>query len=377
MAAEQAGARGLTPAQADHRPRIRIAGPPFPSPLYASVPHDRGLGDHHYLPYLRTSPPRGVPEVSRGTFYTKRAGFIDLAHLRKTVDWAAYLAARAEAALRAGEAGMAVRFTEPDRYRLTFHYPPEWRTLTSAEREEIIPELALRIAQRATYVSVTWHEILTWYGYKGTVIIPERMSAFCFEDVMSHLVGLKVAGDAIRDPDRAYNEAVTVALDREIAELEKVTGPEKAEILARVEGNWWSFAQARKRMLNTGFPKGDVQGWLVRGLDFDPPPQPKTYTVPAPGIIRGRDFRGFLSVEMDPRAWQWFAIRKNLPVGTEKVDPERHFPLILAGIKAGMEEKFGPYAAVPYPANPLPEANPRGGGVRCFAKSRPGDRFIR
>lgn len=345
-------AGGLTREMAERRPRIRVGSLPFPSPIYDRVP-DRGTGEHHYLPDHRTEPPPGTPEVSRGTFYTKRGGFLDIGHIRKAIDWTAYIAWHTERALRAGQSTIDFRFTEPSLYRLTLTYPPFWKNLSAEEREKLIPELSIRIAQRVTYGSLTWHEILTWHGYTVTLVVPERPSAFSFDDVISHFVGIKVAGDAIRDSSRPYNQAVTAALDREITALGRVSAETEALALDSVKHNWWTFGRTWKRFLDVGYSGEEVRPWLVRGLPFDSDPQPASYSLPQLASVRGRDFSDLLTLEIAPRVLQKKGILKKLPDGADRVIPKVHFPLIMAGIESEAQRQFGPFTAAPYPPNPV------------------------
>ena len=49
------------------------------------------------------------------------------------------------------------------------------------------------------YTMVTWHEILTWFGYKSVGIVPEYHSSFSWEDTYSNLLGTVLAARALRD----------------------------------------------------------------------------------------------------------------------------------------------------------------------------------
>ncbi len=347
-------ARDLTPDLATRRPRVRLASLPFPGLFYHEAPNGE-FGTHHYIPFQKMDPrTRGSRfEVSRGMVYTKRAGFIDLAHLRKTIDWTAYIAHHVREKLRRGESQWKVRFYEPTLFYLRFRYPEGWNQLPAETKAHLLDELAIQIAQEVTYVSLTWHEIITWYGYGATLLFSEKASAFTVDDVVAHALGVRIAGAAIRNPHLPYNQAVTHTLESELRALGRVSRAQAREALEQVKGNWWTWNRSRKRFLDVGYPQGKVEPWLVRDLSFDPAPEPRIFTVPSLRNVAGQDCREMLDIRIQPRVLQSNKVHQWLPERENPIHPEEDFPIILDGIRTEMKKKYGPQALLPYADPPF------------------------
>ena len=111
-------AERLDDGQASHRPRGRLASTPYPNILFRPM-KQMNMGAHHY----RAKVVRKTRETSGGHFYTRRGGFIDLSHLRKTTDWAAWLESQIRQDLAKGKTTLRYRCSEPSLYHLTVDYP--------------------------------------------------------------------------------------------------------------------------------------------------------------------------------------------------------------------------------------------------------------
>ena len=135
----------------------------------------------------------------RGVFYTCRGGFLDVTHIRLAGDLTAYVLPRIRLALDSGWTCIQIRGHEPSIFRLAFDYPSSWYRMEHDERQDLIDELSVRLSMRLAYTMATWHEFLTWYGYKSTIVFPETGSAFTYEDTTSHALGVLVAGEALRE----------------------------------------------------------------------------------------------------------------------------------------------------------------------------------
>ena len=184
------------------QPRHRIGALPFPGTftLYRAVDPDQ-LGPHRYG---RTPRLFRADERESGIIYTTRAGFLDLAHLRLTVDWTRYYARRVRAAMEAHTEQLALPSLDGETFHVTLRYPDDWHNLDDAQRSALADELALRCGQRLAYQMMTWHELITWFGHRRVLLIDESPSAFTYDDGMSHAIGLRVAERALRStPGRA------------------------------------------------------------------------------------------------------------------------------------------------------------------------------
>jgi hypothetical protein len=241
-----------------HGPRYRLGSLPFPGPFTLYAAADGELGQHRYGDQPRSGAPR---EVGRGTLYTCRAGFIDVAHLRESIDWTRHVHELVLAAFAAR--APLLRFEGPDdtTYELAFDYPAAWTTVPDEERGRA----ALRIAQRSSLLLMTWHEVLTGSGYKTTGVVSERRSAFTYDDMSAHLVGVQVAGRALGDA-APYDRAVTRALDARLDELGVVDHECLARALDAVEGTWWKGRFALRLQHETGRFSGWLQPHVIEGL---------------------------------------------------------------------------------------------------------------
>jgi hypothetical protein len=78
----QSFAKGIPSSQT--RPRVRIGTLPYPFFMYRDSEDNFGKHEYYKAPLFRSK------EEDRGIFYTCRAGFIDMAHLRAGIDYGAY-----------------------------------------------------------------------------------------------------------------------------------------------------------------------------------------------------------------------------------------------------------------------------------------------
>ncbi|MEM7394385.1 MAG: DUF4056 domain-containing protein, partial [Verrucomicrobiota bacterium] len=334
------GARPLDEKQAKVRPRLRIGSPPFPFIFFRALKKDQ-LGEHHYRALIRL---KGRMETSRGICYTTRAGFVDISHVRKAIDWTAYLHARIRRSLIAGESGLHFKCSEPSYFYLTFNYPPDWEELEEAIRERFIEELSLRIAQETSLVANNWHEILTWYGFKTALIFPEKVSSFSYEDIVSHVLGVQIAETAIRDASRPYNRAVEVAFRQRMDELGMVSRENTRKAIRLVKGIWWKRGDSLKRFLHFDPDQPSLTPWLVRDLSFTDEVDADPLTIPKLETLDGRDFSAFYRMEIKPRVCTARKFMPLLPGRPSRIEPNKHFPLILENIQQSIEKKFGPHA---------------------------------
>ena len=285
----------------DDPPRDRLGALPFPGTftLYRVADPEK-LGLHRYERPARFG---REDEGRHGIVYTTRAGFLDVGHMRITIDHVRFAAERVRAAMRTRAGQVELPTIEGSTFFVTLRYPLEYAEATAddATEERVADEVAIRAGQRLAYLMMTWHEVITWFGWSTVRILPEQRSSFTWDDTMSHVVGLRVAGRALRDTSgRTFDEAVTVALRDELRELGAVAPMQTDEAVHAVEGLWWADAKPLKRHLDIGLSDGMVRPWLVRGLPFAPDAQPQAFHLPTLDDVFGRDFSGFFSVRIDP-----------------------------------------------------------------------------
>ena len=308
-------------------PRRRLGALPFFGP-FTLYEHARvgELGTHMY----ESDSVLGIDnERERGIAYTRRAGFLDIAHVRNSADMTAYVYARARLAISLGWDEFAFKGKEPSTYKVQLCYPESWGGLDAQEQARVGQELAIRMAQRIAFDVMSWHEILTWYGYKSTLVIPEKNSAFTYDDVPSHALGVELAGAALRSGGD-YDQEMTLGLDRALETLVAVDEETEFEVIRAVEDEWWTtLGGPKRRLLDIGFGDGVIEPWVVASFgdgtrhDFRLPPL---------SDIRGHDFSGFYRLLIDPSVLEGFAIRDVIGEDREYIDPGVDFAVIINDI---------------------------------------------
>ena len=318
-------------------PRPRMGALPFPGLMTLYTSADGELGEHSYA--------GGGSEVDRGIVYTCDGGFLDVSHIRNAADMTGYLHARLAHALRSGWGCLRFRGKEPSLYECALTYPEGWDDMDPAERDAVIEEAAVIGAQRLALTVMTWHELLTWYGYKSAVVVSERGSAFTYDDGPSHMVGVLVAGEVLRE-GIDFDDGVTDLLAIVLEELGVVEPSELHAAALAVEGDWWEFGQPRRRLLRTGLEAASTSGpaevrpWLVPELDFCDGARPVTLESPCLSDVLGHDLRRLVRVEIDPRVLESPKIFALLPDATNRVEPERDFPLLIDDIRREVGEGY-------------------------------------
>jgi hypothetical protein len=138
---------------------------------------------------------RSGKREQQGEMYSCHAGFLDTAHIRHALDWTAYFAVLLEK--RLGRNKQTIRLLKEGGKR-TLTLNPVDETLS---RENIVT-----IAQRMSYDTTVWHEILTWYSPAVVAFFSEKHSSFAPEDNFSNLLGTYIARDALLS-GRPFNQA--------------------------------------------------------------------------------------------------------------------------------------------------------------------------
>jgi hypothetical protein len=318
-------------------PRLRLGFSPAPIPSTRFYGGD--LGTHGY--YFRLSEKNGI-------VYTCRGGHIDTAHLRIAADWTAYLAAMSYRHLMRGDRGFSYgMLADRSRHRVRITYPADWSSRPPAQRERIAREAALAMGPYLAYSTVTWHEVLTWHGFHCVGALPEFLSAFSWEDSFSNLLGTVVASKALRDTKHPYDQAMTIALEREL----RLLGVQPAAVARRasesVKGDWYVgnrgfFLKMRKRGLNIGWDTGEAVAILVPGAAGCGDPEPARYPVPTLDILSRYGLAA--EVEIEPHEWEKNKILRIVyPDGKgRRIYPDTQFTPILRKIREEAVARYGP-----------------------------------
>lgn len=331
-------AKFLSKRDSKARPRSRIGC--YPTSSWSTKFRNlEDLGSHGY---------RHKGSEKKGIVYTCKGGHIDLAHLRKAADWTAYLAAKTLEQLRKNETQFSFKLKEPSLYFVELSYPENWTDLSQKEQEHIAHDVSIRLGQYFTFTATTWHEILTWFGYKSVGFFPELPSAFSWEDLFSDLLGTHIAVQALRDDEYEYNEAVTLAIDREFQKLGIQTKHTARQAAERVRGLWYKetlmpFGKKRKRNFDIGLDDGFVTPLIVPAVSECEGIEAQPYPVPNLEFLSEYGFS--MKLEIKPRTWQESKILRivypNKKERKKRLKPVIHFASLMDYIKEDAVKKYG------------------------------------
>jgi hypothetical protein len=212
----------------------------------------------------------------------------------------------------------------------------------------IAREISIELAQYLAYHGSIWHEILTWFGFKGIGIWPEYTSAFSWEDNYSNLLGCRIGAAALRDNEREFSDAVTVLLDRELRALAVQPRP-----MARRAGdavrNWWFTGNLWscdiiKRHFGVGLGDGMVTPWLVPGIAQCNGAVAQKHPAPTLAAVQEHGFS--VIFEIEPKEWEKAAIFQIVHGQNKKamrIEPARHFGPLIEYIRAQAVKRYGPF----------------------------------
>jgi hypothetical protein len=287
----------------------------------------------------------GIHNVSEknGYVYCCNGGFIDTDHLRKSVDWTKYLADKTYERIMKGDREFRLKLREPSRYHIKLDYPEYWRSMCREGKEEAAREVSIHIGQYVAHTACAWHEMLTWFGYTWTEIGSEYMSAFSWDDIYSNLLGSRIGAAAMRDKEHGFNEAVTLAIDRELERLGAQPPEVAREAAKEIKGQWYTggyyfFVDTKKRHFDVGLD-GYISPWLVptacEGASAI------SYRIPDTQFV---DKYGFsIKVEIEPRERiKGKILRIVYPDGKgRRIKPDEDFGPIMSYIKEQAVARYG------------------------------------
>jgi len=318
-------------------PRLRLGCYPT-STVGVHFPDPANLGSHSY-----------AGSDNGGIVYTCRGGDIDLNHLRIAADWTMYYTHLTYDSLMENKTEFSFK-SKParSRYYVTIQYPSGWAEMPKEDKERIAREVSLGLGPYFGYAASTWHEIITWFGYKFVAMFPEFASAFSWEDSYSNLLGTRLAVEAMQDK-RGYDEAMTDLLAQELSKL-GVQSPETAKLASeKVRGEWFSgkvvyMVKMKKRNFDIGIDDGYVTPTLLPGVSECRDAQAQSY--PAPTLAVARKYGLGVKLEISPKIWESGKILK-VAYGEgnergERIEPEVHFPRIMSYIREDAIKRYGP-----------------------------------
>lgn len=286
------------------------------------------------------------PFENNGIIYTCRGGHIDIAHLRIAADNTRFVVKKLYKSIMANKKGFSFSLPgDHSKHVVQIHYPENWDV---SDQEAIAWEISLEVGQYLVFSATTWHEMLTWYGYRTMMVFPEFSSAFSWEDIYSNLLGTRIAAKALQDTEHSYNKAVTLALNKELEILSGQPGIVAKRAAEKMRGEWFKgniFVSVIKKNLDIGFDDGYVTPVIVPGVCEEA--EPLLYPVPSANALR----HGFsIDYEIHPREIEKTKLL-NIVHSRSKgktIEPMVHFSAIMSEIRRTAIAKFGPEADVGY-----------------------------
>ena len=280
------------------------------------------------------------PFPKRGIIYTKRAGVVDLAHVSNTVLLANDSSKAVATALRRDQDWIRLPRFEGSEVSILFLSSPVGSGIAGTDSEQRIQTVSRITGECVAYELGTWHEITTWYGYKTTGVWSEKPSAFTYEDLVSHLVGVEVFEAIPGEPDRAKFGS---ALRRVLARLGLVDRKLASEAIHGVKGLWWGPWLYTRRMLDIGGKDGLVRPWIVPGAqeDLHDSRGPISFTVPCARMPEG------YSLSIVPSASILRRIRKSAAATPAVIHPDKDFPVLVNVISSEVRKELGDNAIGP------------------------------
>ena len=215
--------------------------------------------------------------------------------------------------------------------------------------------MAISLGQHMAYTASTWHEMLTWFGYRGIVVWPEFQSAFTWEDNYSNLLGACIAGFALKNPQLSYSEAVTRYLNQALEHLGGQPRRVGRKASAAMRGVWFKgdlmFLSVYRRHFDIGDGDGHVSPWLVTCLPEVPPARPFSLPVPNVDVLADNGFHFTLEIEPREAVIKGRILRaayQGSPTTGTRIDPARHFANIMKAVRAKGIAKYGQDVEVAY-----------------------------
>jgi len=287
------------------------------------------------------------PGEKDGIAYTCRGGDIDVIHVRIAADWTAYLVAQSYKTLMNDKPAFSYKLAaDRSQNTVTVTYPPNWKRMSRAERAAAAKDVAMALGPYLTFTMTTWHEILTWFGFRCTGLATEFPSAFSWEDSFSNLLGTRVAVRALQDTKNHYNRAIEIALDEEMKQLGIQPASVARQASERVKGDWYTgsvlfFVDIKKRNFDVGLDDGYVTPTLLPGVGPCPGVTPVSYPAPTLDVLARHGFS--IKIQTQCHEWERGKIFAALYGDTHdrQIDPMKDIPPLMDYVRQDAVAKHG------------------------------------
>ncbi len=326
--------------QFNHEPHIQLGTLPSPT-MWTNYLDPNHLGVHRYRFNLTEK---------NGIVYTCKAGHIDIYHVREAADWTAFLTAKTFKHLNNNDAEFSFKLKEGAICFIRLSYPQMWEDMSPTGKENIAYNISIGLGQYFAYTAETWHEIVTWYGYKSGGIYPEFPSAFSWEDNFSNLLGSYIGVLGLVDTEHAYDEAVTIALNKELEKLGVQPAALARRAVEHMKGLWFSGSPLgpeymKKRNFDIGIDDGFVTPSIVPDICECEGIKAQPYRVPTLDCLSKYGFS--MKFEIEPREWEknriLCIIFPDKEARGKRIEPVKDFAGIMSHIMKEAEKKYGAY----------------------------------
>ncbi len=299
--------------------RVQLWGVPLPFYRIDNVVDINNLGIHHYNDsfWYGMAALAGLSDENLGIIYTRKGGFIDIAHVRDTADSSYYLFTHIYHNL--GKKWTLTLANELAERHIQFHAftPPT----DAAERYT----LSVYLAARLGYQLAVWHEIAQWYGFHSVPGFSEEISAFTPEDLYSNLLGARLAISILtRGHGQSiilYNEAMQGILPSALKQLDAQSAAQTHQAFESINGLWWDN---KKRV-----PEKSLV--IRRDYNIDDlraPSQPKQEKIQGQILALPHTYRGYVLKQLATFQLNATDNMANLPT-TEWPITESDFPALV------------------------------------------------
>ena len=284
-----------------------------------------------------------------GIVYTCKGGHIDISHVYEAADWTAYLSAKTYKHLVQNDSEFSFRLKEDSVCFVHLAYPVNWQNLSQKEKEHIAFDVAVRLGQYFGYTAGTWHEMLTWFGYKSKGIFSEFPSAFSWEDIFSNLLGSNIGALALRDTKHTYAKAVTYILNEQLEKLDIQSAKVGKHAAEKVRGTWFSgkvppFVNMKMRNFDIGLDDGFVAPLIVNSI-CECEGQ-KARPCPVPNLQFLAEYGFSMRLEIEPREWEknkiLSVVYHDKKTRNKHIEPIKDFAAIMSKIKRDAQKAYGP-----------------------------------
>lgn len=292
-------------------------------------PNPDNLGSHSYG--------FGFGEAG-GIVYTCKAGHVDLDHIRGNADQMRYLIKKIRKVLSKKQKKFSFSISgEMSSHKITLTYPYDLDN--RAGKEQVIEEVAVGTAAYLVFNATVWHEMQTWFGVHFAGFEPEFNSAFSWEDTYSNLLGIYIGIEAMEADN--FDKAMTVGIDKKLAELE--VRPRSVAIAAsdKVRGDWYTgnfIPNTKMRNFDIGLD-GSVTPTLVPGIEGCNS-QALPLAVPNLEVLKKYGFSMYY--EIKPNVFEQGRMFK--AAQSKKIVPEIHYPIMIEYIKKQASQKGYAYS---------------------------------